>query len=285
MSISDHIHHPNFNLDLSRATDAHHCPIAIDGQRNHLLGFPVELLIEIISSLRTTRDLAACSQTCKTFHKLVEPILYRSFDSVQLGLGAEYLATKDIKPFVLALLSRPELARHVKSVNIGIIEDMDNTGNDDSEPGLAVCTPREEELLLQALSKFERANPDSWMEELGRGSAEAYAALLLAEALNLEEYSFTAAVSNGTPLIEGVFNMALQGIVLGNLEKLHMIHYDTEGGICFDHYTTLLQIPSLRELHATMVDESWEEQVRMSLELSTRYKCSQLLSILHKLLT
>ncbi|OCL13098.1 hypothetical protein AOQ84DRAFT_385636 [Glonium stellatum] len=74
---------------------------------------PSELIIDILSQIKRKRDLLNVSLTCKAFSKLAEPFIYRQYRNVHVL--SEWIS---FRPFLRRIISRPDLAAHIKLVEL-----------------------------------------------------------------------------------------------------------------------------------------------------------------------
>ncbi|KAF2418678.1 hypothetical protein EJ08DRAFT_703059 [Tothia fuscella] len=68
--------------------------------------------------LETRKDLACLSRVSKNFYDITIPYLYQRYDDYFMGWYGKETGRRFL-PFLKTLCHRPDLARHVKQVNIG----------------------------------------------------------------------------------------------------------------------------------------------------------------------
>lgn len=89
------LHSPGLLVNAPVAAPACHRPQAM------LAGLPVELLEFVFSEIHSTSDLANVARSCKLFHEIVDPYLYRS---------VIVSTTKQLQSFQIALNAKPTRA-------------------------------------------------------------------------------------------------------------------------------------------------------------------------------
>jgi hypothetical protein len=159
----------------------------------HLGDLPVEVLVNIFGRMQYTPHLVSLSLSCKSFHDIVEPLLYRAYS--RGGPWESYQRhTTGLQRLLLNILQRPKLAGYMRILAVDEIqssEDVDSEGPWDGILKLEGCTISEQKLLLATVYDLgDDIKKDNWLSALEIGVSEVYFALLLTKLANLEALVF-----------------------------------------------------------------------------------------------
>jgi hypothetical protein len=255
-----------------------HCPLPTQTQTKYLLDLPIEIITEIFGHIGDETcsmwnstgegDRAAISKTCRLFHQLIEPALYSCFVG---GGDSDFVC---LKRFLLTLLRRPELARHVRQILLGALQIEYWQHEDDSQVETEPLPPEEQEIFETAVRQagFPDWSDDATAEFIGymENQVHPYLALLLLRTTNLEELNFMASSDlSGIPSLQLVTEMAHQRQdpmgPLGKLKKLRTEYDDTENGFVLCGVQDLLFSPYLEEFEGLFVcgvEPDWVSECR-----------------------
>jgi hypothetical protein len=226
----------------------------------HLGDLPVEVLVNIFGRMQYTPHLVSLSLSCKSFHDIVEPLLYRAYS--RGGPWESYQRhTTGLQRLLLNILQRPKLAEYMRILAVDEIrssEDVDGEGPWDGTLRLEECTISEQKLFLSAVHDLgDDIKKDNWLLALESGVSEVYFALLLTKFSNLEVLSFEDAIDK-LPLFE-IMRKHVKENNGKYLTKLTSLAIDTapseDRGFSLCPYDQLFVLPSLKEFNGRCVEE------------------------------
>lgn len=164
---------------------------------------PAEVLRDIFESV-SRADLQSLCLSCKAICPHAEALLYTRVDLVWLD---------EIPPILLLLrtiLARPDLAEHVKAVELGgdLTEAVPGFTHYSTLPRLQV-SPAELERPIAFVEALELPAGSNWVEGLRSGAMDALVAVFLSQLCNLQTLAISGNFSRHVYFVGEVFRSAL----------------------------------------------------------------------------
>jgi hypothetical protein len=260
-----HISTSWWNIPQKRPAVIFNCPGATAYQKIYLLDLPNEILVDVFRLIKDPCALAQISLSCHRLHEVVEPLLWHSFQGD--GHFEDFPRNpKDLKPFLLSILQRPELGSLVRVLKVANIQS--SLAKVRSEDDLQKCDPNDRLLISNAVCQLSPPNPEKWFSAIYTGVSEVYFALLLSKLPKLETLYLGISWDSmpSMPLFDTFARIAVternsaEPVYLRGLTRL-----DVDWGVDQDddsfelnEYKELLSLPSLKEFYGTQVCESDE---------------------------
>lgn len=166
---------------------------------------PAEVLRAIFDSV-SRADLQSLCLSCRAIRPHAEPLLYSRVDLVWLD---------EIPPILLLLrtiLTRPDLAKHVKTVNLGgnLTQTVPGFTRYSALPRLQV-SPAELERPITFVEVLGLPVGSKWVEELRSGGMDAFVAVFLSQLCNVQTLAISGNFSRHVYFVGEVFRSALCG--------------------------------------------------------------------------
>jgi hypothetical protein len=214
---------------------------------------PTEILVAIFSSIYDSQSLLNVCLQSSFFKQVAEPILYSNFSGPD---GNEFGKTKRTRDFHVAILRRPELAQHVRSMSIQA--HWTQVGSCPVEE-LERFKSKELALLFPAAQRRPTSSTyRNWLREVHEGPEEV---LLLTGVPKLERLHLGM---GWYPVhhFEEVFSLACRENVdfLKRLRVLKISYRAYGRGLNLSNFLPLLLLPQLKTLEACYVSIELDDE-------------------------
>jgi hypothetical protein len=230
---------------------------------------PIEILVAIFSFVQDPQSLLNLCLQSRFIKEIAEPTLYSNFTGPD---GNEFGRTKRTRDFHVAILRRPELAQHVRSMSL----QAHWTEAYSCPPEvLHAFTSKEGALLFPAAQRVATSSTyRNWLNYVEEGPEEA---LLLIGVPKLQSLHLNMGW-HPVRFFEAVFNLACGREVnfLRKLRELRICYRASGRGLNLANFLPLLRLPSLetfegRYISIELDDErqrssSYREEVSRSLQ-------------------
>ncbi|KAF4332086.1 hypothetical protein FBEOM_14123 [Fusarium beomiforme] len=221
---------------------------------------PLELRTQIASHLvasNSTKSIHSLASTCKSFHDFFVPFAVQSYSTVGIGRSHPWPRNKHLKFLRHIALSRPELARHVQTLNLHSCY-TESLGKDTGFTIQADEWPVYKRVIRETFPSEDQSEIRlEWIKGLEEEWEDASIALLLAVCSNVKTLIYR------TPIKPSIFLSVLNaginnhsgtkaGISVSRLENIrHQDNHRRKLGLYEtwkfdDDIINLLQMPSLR---------------------------------------
>jgi hypothetical protein len=240
----------------------------MDTQSPTLQNLPTEILIAIFREIQDPQSLLNICLQSRYFNEVAEPVLYANFSGPD---GHEFRRTKSTKAFHSALLRKPELAQHVRSMSIQA--HWTQIYNCSPEVLKAFASKELAKLFPDAHTLTKNGTPSKhWLAQNLEGPEEC---LLLTGVPKLE----TLHLSVGwypVELFEKLFTLACdeKATFLKRLRNLRIVYRNSGRGLNLSNYLPLLRLPSLSTVEAFHVSIELDDE-RQRLSLSAEHRLHQ----------
>jgi hypothetical protein len=214
---------------------------------------PTEILAAIFSSIHDPQSLLNICLQSSFFRQVAEPVLYSNFSGPD---GNEFGKTKRTRDFHVAILRRPELAQHVRSMTIQAHWTQ-----------IGSCPPEELErfkskevamLFPAAQSRVTSSTYRNWLHQVHEGPEEV---LLLAAVRKLESLHLSM---GWYPVryFEEIFSLAcLENVDILKRLRVLKISYRAYGrGLNLSSFLPLLLLPQLKTFEACYVSIDLDDE-------------------------
>ena len=235
-----------------------------------LLECNVDVLRLILENL-TLADLRSICLVHPCLRSLAEPLLYATVEIIFVTGQRAQIQPQSITALVRSLLCRPELAAHVRTLSC---RDGSRLGRMWGRKAPKILVP---DLDLRAAVSFVEGTRlsyrDRWIEELGRGTLDAYVAVLLSRLPRLQRLHLEAPFSVETELtglVVGSITCGPRLVTLAeadisaSLQELRNVHicrrWQAEGEVAArpvrntENTLPFFHLPSLREMFVSIDD-------------------------------
>jgi hypothetical protein len=222
-----------------------------------LQNLPTEVLVAIFSFVQDSQSVLNLCLQSHFFKEIAEPVLYTNFTGPD---GNKFGRTKQTRAFHLAILRRPELAQHVRSMSLQA-----------HWTELGSCPPevldgfKSKELALlfpEAQKSTTSSTYRNWLSYVEEGPEEA---LLLTAVPKLENLHLSM---GWYPVryLETVFSLAREHDVdfLKRLHGLKIIYRASGRGLNLSNFVQLLRLPSLEKFEARYVSIELDDERQRS---------------------
>lgn len=237
----------------------------------HLPYLPEELLSRIVSEFEPSdflghgntisvnydmqrETLMALSLVNKQFHRLAQPLLYRSIYPTSYGSSWTLRLMR-------TLLEKPKLAGLIRNVRMGSVISESNVDPNDVEEALGGGLPELFNAATQRLRETFNHNdfPGRLLRSLELGNGAACMTLLLFIAKGITFLELTIPYEwRETFMYEVVQALATEPAVsksvLPNLNSIQVAHWDTENASGFSRLSNFLRLSSLESLRGNMLE-------------------------------
>lgn len=164
---------------------------------------PAEVLRAIFESV-SRADLQSLCLSCRAIRPHAEALLYSRVDLVWLD------EIPPILPLLRTILARPDLAEHVKTVDLGgdLTQAVPGFTHYSTLPRLQV-SPAELERPIAFVEALGLPSGSNWVEELRSGVMDAFVAVFLSQLCNLQTLAISGNFSRHVYFVGEVFRSAL----------------------------------------------------------------------------
>ncbi|KAL2832775.1 hypothetical protein BJY01DRAFT_253706 [Aspergillus pseudoustus] len=234
----------------------------------HFSSLPTEIYHMILQecNFKTYRTLCLVS---KAVHSIVAPYLYREIHWGCLSAQLSKWSCKTLQLVVRSIINNPNLAAHVRSVNLYLDYEYDFDHEEEYLESYAGSGDADAEIYEQAMILLRSIgvdDEDSWSGALQSGNMDAWMAIFLSRLTSLESLTLNPPLVHHAAFTGEMFSHLAES---GHLKDLRRVNFgeNREGyemaGLCIPNelVVPLFRLPSLSELELTLTDpmvKSWD---------------------------